>query len=137
MNLRNSIYLILFLLICACSKEYETKPDQSGTFIKFFGGISSEVAYAAEETSDGGFICIGSTSSFGKGDTDIYVCKTDANGNRQWEKPFGGEGRDEGKSVQLTGDGGFVFLAEYTQESGYLDLNLMKTDAAGNIQWSK
>jgi hypothetical protein len=137
MYLKKSIYLILCVLAFACTKEYVAKPDQSGMFIKFFGGMDSEEAHAAEETTDGGFICVGTTRSFGMGSTDMYVVKTDANGNKIWEKYFGGGSRDEGRAVQVTSDGGYIFLANYTQEMGDLDFKLIKTDQEGNVQWSK
>jgi hypothetical protein len=137
MYLKKSIYLILCVLAFACTKEYVAKPDQSGMFIKFFGGMDSEEAHAAEETTDGGFICVGTTRSFGMGSTDMYVVKTDANGNKIWEKYFGGGSRDEGRAVQVASDGGYIFLANYTQEMGDLDFKLIKTDQEGNVQWSK
>jgi hypothetical protein len=137
MYLKNSIYLILSLLLFACSKDFTAKPDQSGLFIKFYGGMDSEEAYGAEQTTDGGFICIGTTRSFGIGATDMYVIKTDANGNKMWERYFGGGSHDKGKAVQLTSDGGYIFLGDYTQELGDLDFRLIKTDQEGKEQWTK
>jgi hypothetical protein len=134
---KNSLYLICLLLLYACKTGQEAKPDQSGLFIKFFGGFDTDEIYAAEQTSDGGFISIGTTTSFGAGSSDMYVFRTDKNGNKIWDDTFGGSGQDKGKDLELTADGGYIFLGHYTQKTGFSDLYLLKADKDGNEQWSK
>jgi hypothetical protein len=79
----------------------------------------------------------GTTWSFGAGDYDIFLIKTDANGNLQWAKIYGGTYWDEAFSVQQTFDGGYI-LAGYTLSfgAGYYDAFLVKMDANGNVQWA-
>jgi uncharacterized delta-60 repeat protein len=116
------------------------KTDANGNIIwaKTYGGTYRDVAYSVQQTSDGGYIVAGWTNSIGAGYSDIFLIKTDANGNRIWAKTYGGTSWDEAYSVQQTSDGGYI-VAGYTRSfgAGSADIFLIKTDANGNIQWAK
>jgi hypothetical protein len=116
------------------------KTDASGNVIwaKTYGGTGGDWASSVQQTSDGGYIVAGYTASFGAGYYDIFLIKTDANGNIQWAKTYGGTALDWPYSVQQTSDGGYI-VAGYTWSfgAGYSDIFLIKTDANGNIQWAK
>jgi hypothetical protein len=76
----------------------------------------------------------GFTSSFGAGGGDIFLIKTDASGNVQWAKTYGGIDFDYASSFQQTSDGGYI-VAGFTESfgAGGEDIFLAKTDANGNI----
>jgi uncharacterized delta-60 repeat protein len=116
------------------------KTDANGNIIwaKTYGGIYTDSATSVQQTSDGGYIVTGSTYSFGAGGYDIFLIKTDANGNIIWAKTYGGTNDDRASSVQQTSDGGYI-VAGYTRSfgAGGDDFFLIKTDANGNIQWAK
>jgi hypothetical protein len=116
------------------------KTDANGNIIwaKTYGGTSRDWAFSVQQTSDGGYIVAGATDSFGAGGFDIFLIKTDANGNIIWAKTYGGTSWDEAYSVQQTSDGGYI-VAGYTGSfgAGYSDVFLVKTDANGNIIWAK
>jgi nicotinamide riboside kinase len=116
------------------------KTDAIGNIIwaKTYGGTGWDDAYSVQQTSDGGYIVAGRTDSFGAGSRDIFLIKTDANGNIIWAKTYGGTNYDEAYSVQQTSDGGYI-VAGYTWSfgAGSRDLFLIKTDASGNIIWAK
>jgi hypothetical protein len=96
------------------------------------------VADSVQRTSDGGYILAGYTSSFGVVDTDSWIVKTDASGNYQWNKTYGGTSSDAALSVQQTGDGGYI-TAGYTSSfgAGGFEAWLIKTNVSGNEQWNK
>ncbi|HEY7733564.1 MAG TPA: hypothetical protein VIB07_02105 [Nitrososphaera sp.] len=105
---------------------------------KAYGGGSGEGANALKQTSDGGYIVVGFTSSFGEGNGDFWVLKLDSDGNVQWEKAFGSEGIDDATSVDETADGGYIVGG--TSESfgdGSADFWVLKLDSDGNVQWEK
>jgi len=119
---------------------YLIKTDATGNeqWSKTFGGSSLDVGSSATQTSDGGFIVVGGTQSYGPGSCGVYLIKTDASGDEKWNKTFGGSSWDEGSSVKQTSDGGFIIVG-YTHSygAGYYDIYLIKTDAAGEEQWSR
>ncbi len=116
------------------------KTDASGNlqWAKTYGGTGEDWAYSVQQTSDGGYIVAGITWSFGAGDYDIFLIKTDANGNIIWAKTYGGMSADEALSVQQTSDGGYIVAGgTYSFGAGGSDFFLIKTDANGNLIWAK
>jgi hypothetical protein len=114
---------------------YLIKTDAIGVplWIKTYGGISTDEGESVQQTNDGGYIISGETFSFGAGNADVYLIKTNAAGDTSWTKTFGGINNDYGHSVQQTTDGGYI-IAGYTNSygSGEYDVYLIKTDANGN-----
>lgn len=116
------------------------KADKYGALVwqKTIGGTDWDFANSLQQTSDGGFIIAGSTYSYGHGNEDGYVVKTDANGNITWSKTYGGANDDEFKSVIQTADGGYA-LCGYTKSYGDIngDAWVFKLLANGDSAWSK
>ena len=98
---------------------YLIKTDPNGNYVwkKTFGGTGYDYGYSVQQISDGGYIIAGSTSSYGAGGSDIYLIRTDPNGNSQWQKTFGGSNHDYSHSLQKTSDGGYI-IAGYTKSYG-------------------
>ncbi|MCG7850284.1 MAG: hypothetical protein MIO93_14080, partial [ANME-2 cluster archaeon] len=124
------------------------KTDLNGTeqWNRTFGGAGYDCVYSVQNTLDGGYILAGSTGSYGAG-IDAWLLKTDANGYEQWNKTFGLDGFDCVYSVVQTSDGGYVLAGtidtaknpDFKDQILYTDNDfwLFKTDANGNLEWSK
>lgn len=103
-----------------------------------YGGSAREDGYGVQQTSDGGFIFTGDTYSFGSGGSDVWLVKTDANGDTSWTRTFGGTSSDGGNSVQQTSDGGYIVAGNtFSYGAGSADNYLIKTDSNGNMVWSQ
>jgi hypothetical protein len=119
------------------------KIDSSGNYQwsklynHFFGSQSF-----GRRTFDGGYIILGTTiqyASGGSGDYDIIASKIDSAGNLLWTKVYGTPLKiEEALAVALSTDGGFVFLCgAISQTQSIFDFMIVKTDAMGNVVWSK
>jgi hypothetical protein len=109
---------------------------------KQFGGLHIDNPFSGFQLSDDGFIIIGETHSYSPDQsyTDVWLIRTDLNGNEIWNRTFGGKDNDRGYSVLQTADGGFL-ITGYTRSFGtglpQENLWLIKTDSSGNETWNK
>ncbi len=112
------------------------RTDENGDSLwsKTYGGNSQEYAHSVIQTNDEGFLIAGSTSSFGAGADDVYLIKTDANGDELWSKTYGGTSADAAYNVRQTTDGGYIVGGT---TNGYSDFYLIKTDANGDSLWTR
>lgn len=107
-------------------------------FQKTIGGSNNDEGNSIQQTTDGGYIIVGRTNSFGPGNYSVYLIKTNANGDTLWTKTIGGSNADEAYSVQQTTDGGYIITGD-TKSSGAgdYDVYLIKTNENGVTQWTK
>ena len=125
-----------FLLLSINSFAQPQPPDS--LWSRTFGGNDFDRCFSAQQTSDGGYIFVGETNSFGTGDYDFWMVKTDGAGDSLWSKTYGGNEDDECYSIQQTSDGGYI-LAGFTKSFGGRDPDfwLVKTDENGDSLWSR
>lgn len=117
------------------------KIDAAGELVweKTFGGSQFDAAQSVSLSKDGGFIIVGNSKSIDKdvtnnvGENDIWLIKTDANGNMTWQKTFGGVGLDYGFDALETELGSIVLVGETAsrdflnvQNKGNSDVVVMK-----------
>jgi hypothetical protein len=126
--------VVVVVFLCAISCGETTSVEWERTY----GGSNTDWAWAVEQTRDGGYIIAGSTESYGSGESDAWLVKTDERGNEQGSKTYGGHYGDGAFWVQQSSDGGYI-LAGYTDSfgAGGEDLWLLKTDEAGREEWSQ
>ncbi|MFH0906442.1 MAG: hypothetical protein V1824_03840 [archaeon] len=102
---------------------------------KTYGGINSEWSSSLILTSDGGYAMLGNTYSYGAGNLDFWLVKTNSLGIVDWNKTYGGTNLDSGTDIIQTDDNGFALLG-YTRSfgNGDYDFWLIKTDSDGNYE---
>ena len=115
------------------------KTDAQGQqqWTRFFGGDEDDFGASVKSTRDGGYVIAGETHSFGQGNGDAWLIKTDLQGQEEWNRTFGGAGNEGVYPVLHTNDGGFI-VAGWTESfgAGETDIWLIKTDAFGNGIWN-
>ncbi|MDW8159386.1 MAG: fibronectin type III domain-containing protein [Bacteroidia bacterium] len=119
---------------------YVVKLDAFGNRVwdRTYGGPNRDEARSIIPTNDGGYIIAGHSTSTGATETYIYLLKIDGQGNKQWERTYGGTDWRVAYDVAQTGDGGYIVVGSVNNSGiGKRDLFLMKTDAQGNVQWAQ
>jgi hypothetical protein len=103
-----------------------------------FGGSGFDIGTALQFCPDGGYILAGMTSSFGIGNTEGWIIKTDAQGSEEWSLTYCEPHHDiYFFNIQTTQDGGNILIGKDTSLStGLTKFRVMKTDSQGNAQWS-
>jgi hypothetical protein len=119
---------------------------------KVLGGSDREESFSILQTTDDGYILIGSTDSDNSGDvgsnhgaSDIWVVKLNPAGSIQWQKVLGGQGFETGRSIQHTMDNGYILIGSTDSDNsgdvgpnhGASDIWVVKLNPAGGIQWQK
>ena len=103
-----------------------------------YGGLYDEWGWTVVEVSTGGFVFSGRTASLGAGSFDVWLVRTDSDGNHLWNHTFGGANTDAGRDMVEVSTGGFAIIGQ-TQSfgAGFFDFYLIRTDANGNLVWSR
>jgi hypothetical protein len=130
-------YLLpLTMMVLLNSKILSQEPDTLWT--KRIGGDSIDVAYDVEELWDGGFAVLGYTNSFALTNYDIWLLRTNSNGDTLWTKTYGGDGDEYGYSLKKTDDGGFI-LAGKTNSfvAGGFDFYVIRINSIGDTLWTR
>ena len=153
--------IVLWMAICLASANPDTTTTgQLNTFPsgpipqeewnRTYGGSSDDVGTYGQQTKDGGYIITGYTSSYGADAPfswlikvqhrgDLWLIKTDAEGQKEWDRTYGGLGKDLGFFVQQTKDEGYIIVGGKKSFwiIGSYDLWIIKTDAKGNVLWDR
>ena len=112
--------------------------ELSSGWNRTYGGTSGDYARALVQTSDGGYALAGYTYSYGAGQEDFWLVKTNSTGDALWNKTYGGTNEDYAQGLVQTGDGGYA-LAGSTNSFGAGGWNfwLIRTDADGTMMWNR
>lgn len=154
------IIIFSFVILIGCKeKEGAYLPISSSSFVKMYGKSKIDNAFDFKQTSDDGYILVGSvtdhysTETGALGDKQFYIVKIDKFGNKQWELFLGDSSvfdtlnnvaiplDDEARSVQITSDGNYIVagtkmfftLGTSNELKTYTNMYLVKIDPNGNI----
>ena len=110
------------------------KTNQTGyeEWNRSFGGGDDDFFHSVQQTADGGYAILGETMSFGSGGFDLWLVKTDSNGNELWNKTYGTSLNEYGESLLVTSDNGLI-LVGIKIVSDDIEVWVIKTDSMGNI----
>lgn len=109
-------------------------------WIKTYGGGGWDIGNKVIETADGGLLAVGSINLFGSRKQDLWIIKTDANGDSLWSRTFGGPSNESAYSVIESNIGGYIVVGDSgvgDHHAGGGDLWLLKIDENGNLLWSE
>ncbi|MBT6746937.1 MAG: T9SS type A sorting domain-containing protein [Flavobacteriales bacterium] len=119
------------------------KLDSSGGYEwhKTYGGPETELGIRVSTAFDGGYIIGGYTKSFGNGDFDTYIIKTDSLGNIEWDMTYGDQNFDPTAKIIQLSDSNYIIsssikkydIGSYEQRK----LRLIKIDTVGSVIWDK
>lgn len=117
---------------------------------KTLGGVFDDVANVVQQTTDGGYIVVGTTTSSNlnisgnNGDGDVLVIKLTAAGIIQWQQAYGGSSNENGESIELTSDGGYIVAGRTSSNNGNVSGNhggedgwVIKLSSTGVMEWQK
>jgi hypothetical protein len=89
-----------------------TDANGDSLWSRTYGGQDYDYCNSLLQTADGGFALAGVTESFGAGDHDFWMVRTDENGDSLWSRTYEGQDWDECQSLIQTADGGFALAGE-------------------------
>ena len=116
------------------------KTDSSGNmqWNQTYGGLNNDIAHSLIQTADGGYALTGNTKSYGAGNFDFWLVKTDSSGSIQWNQTYGGLNHDLAYSVVQMSDEGYAIAGDTSSYgAGGYDFWLVRTDSTGNMQWNQ
>jgi len=115
------------------------KVDKDGNFLwsKLYGGSGFDDGECIKQTKDEGFVICG--KYVGENNNgQLWLLKTDINGDTLWTHTYGGDKGEWGSSIELTDDGGYIICGTTeTFGNGFWDIWVVKVDSLGNLLWSK
>jgi len=115
------------------------KTDSLGDtlWLRRYGGTNFDCGYDVQVTSDSGFIITGHYKK-SAANPDLYLIRTDLNGDTLWTKTYGGSGGEVGASVKQTSDRGYIIAGNTSSYGvGYDDAWIIKTNENGDTMWTK
>jgi hypothetical protein len=93
------------------------KTDEDGVveWEQTYGGLNYDSGSDVVQTPDGGYLLLGWTRSYGAGQRDFYLIKTDSEGNEEWFETYGGGGNEIGSSILQLSDGNYLLTGSGSQ----------------------
>ena len=129
-----NLLLIMLVSLGLSSNIHGTEIE----WFKTYGGLYLDEAISLQLAVDGGFLAAGYSYNSSTGGSDIYLIKTDSNGELIWQKAYGGSGDDWANCIQPTNDGGYIIAGGSDEsQAENNDVYLIKIDAQGQLLWQR
>jgi hypothetical protein len=131
---------------------FKLNSDGSIAWQRAFGGNWGEMGHFVQQTSDGGYVVIGLTTTFTDvdgewwdGAVDVWFLKLNPDGSVDWQRRYGGlsfesDWANETRriTVQETSDSGYIFITDTSSfGAGWTDIWVVKVNSDGDIEWQK
>lgn len=130
--------LSLFLAVFLASAGAAQAAGNHIPAVQWESLLGTGSARSVQQTADGGYLVAGWTTGQPGDGSAIFVIKTDAQGNKAWERVLPGNGFSTGYGVIQTGDGGAVVVGDTKSKTrDDHDVSVAKLDARGNETWEK
>ena len=128
--------LTVIVLLSLAALALAQPPDTLWT--RTYGGSNREIAFSVKQTTVGGYIVAGVTTSFGACSEDFYLVKTNSQGDTLWTRTYGGSLDDGAYSIQQTTDEGYIVAGSTLSfGAGGYDFYLVKTNSQGDTVWTR
>jgi hypothetical protein len=133
--------ILLFIAVSGPVPEaFSQAPDSLWT--RLHGGPDYDYGKSSVMLDDGGFAIAGETGAYRDitnlwQNGDIWLVRTDSEGDTLWTKTYANDGIDEAFSIQQTSDGGFVIGGALASPQGWYNAGLIRTDMDGDTLWTK
>ncbi len=133
---KDVIHYVIWCLFLIITSSFAQAPDTLWT--RTYGGYYQEYGYSVKQTTDGGFITVGSTKTYGNGGYDIWLLKLNENGDTLWTKTYGGQYDEVGYSIITNSDGDYIIAGRKNNYSlTYDDFWLLKINPGGDTIWTR
>jgi hypothetical protein len=101
-------------------------------------GKKEETGMSVMQADDNGYMICGTTFDAGAGEGDVFLLKTNSNGDLSWKKTYGGNKTELSKSFYKLTDGGYAVAGTTSSfGNGSSDAFLMKLKDDGQVDWFK
>ncbi len=137
--MKAKIYTV-FLLMLFFTTAFNGQTPKETVFVRTFGGVKFDEARDLTETQDNGLAIVGTSSSFGGGNSSFYLVKTNGMGIHQWSKTYGGVANDVAYSIEQVHNGKDFLLCGYSNSFSAAhdyDGYVVRTDENGNKLWAR
>ncbi|MCP4582001.1 MAG: hypothetical protein GY839_10305 [candidate division Zixibacteria bacterium] len=116
----------------------KVNPNGDSLWATIHGEDSRDVGISTKATPDGGYIVNGSTWSYGSsGGSDFWLIKFNDQDEQIWNNTYGTTLTEHSKDFDITADGGYILVGSTWSQEKQHDFYIVKTDSAGNLQWSQ
>lgn len=144
------VFTVLLIIFFLGTSDLRAQVNSDIDWTHAMGGSNLDKAYCVKETSDGGSVIAGiSSSSNGdltsnQGNDDVWIVKLNATGQIEWQQAFGGSSLDFAHSIAQTMDGGFIVIGatmsisgDISYNHGVCDIWVLKLSPSGTLEWEK